>query len=155
MEGVSDQSERCRQRLAGLLFAAVLSLPTSVHSDGPSASIPLAGQLPRSCLVSITTGSGGLITGLLPILRNYTVLSINCNYAGASTLSILQKELQIPEAGLLGLVIEPLELSLFGGRSVARYRLVAQPSATTELAEAVDASIAAPGQVFTATVTPN
>ena len=135
---------------AGLGFAS-----TPVGAGASAVSIPLEGQLPRSCLVSITTGSGGLINGLLPILRNDTVLSINCNYAGASTLSILRKELQIPEAGLLGLVIEPLELKLFGGRSFARYRLVAQPSATTELAGAVDASIAAPGQVFTATVTPN
>lgn len=143
------------RRLLASLPMLLASVAGPVRAEPASASMPLSGELPRACLVSITTGSGGLINGLLPILRNYTVLAIDCNFAGASTLALLRRELQIPEAGLIGLVIEPLELSLFGGRSFARYRLVAQPSATTEIADAVLASQATPGQTFTATLTPN
>jgi len=142
-----------RRLLAGI--ASIALFPAAVVAQPSSASIQLSGELQRKCLVSISTGSGGLITGLLPILRNLTVISIDCNFSGAPTLALLQRELQIPTTTLIGLVIEPLELRLFGGRSFARYRLTAQPSAINDVASAVAASQATPGQTFTATLTPN
>lgn len=144
--------------MIGIVMAV---MPTTPLADS-AVSIPLRGELPRKCTIAVSAqqGTGLLVTLTRPLLggqtRVETLVSISCNYPGASLLDLLRTSLGIEASALLQTQVSLLHLTAVGSTTAATFKVVTQPllplSGVGSLLQQAQADI---GQVLVAVIAPN